>query len=161
VPVHKKNGSATTMANIENVAGGARLNGTWERNHGSGKHPPKATERSPPDQSCEGQSARNPRSVAEHRRTTLNGERRRWVGQAATMPGGGSGTEHEHSILKKPCTNDPRGDAKDVPANEPPSRNGKLWRDGANENRKDETHTGQERFVGAVAGAKDVNVGAG
>jgi hypothetical protein len=64
------------------------------------------------------------------------------------MPGGGPVTEHVTQISKNPCTNDPRGDAKDVPANpkerETRNRNGKLWRDGANENRKDETHTGQD-----------------
>ena len=41
------------------------------------------------------------------------------------------------------------------------SRNGKLWRDGANENRKDEAHTGRRSELGAVAGGKGVNVAAG
>ena len=38
-PADNDGGSATTVANTENVAGGARLDGTWERSHGSGKHP--------------------------------------------------------------------------------------------------------------------------
>ena len=69
-PADNDGGSATTVANTENVAGGARLNGTWERGHGSGKHPSVGSK-------LRRAVSKNPRSVAEHRRmTTLNGERR-------------------------------------------------------------------------------------
>ena len=87
------------------------------------------------------------------------------IGQAATMPGGGSVTEHaRHSILRgRTRARMTRGATpKTFRRTKLTSRNGKLWRDGANENRKDEAHTGQrEREVGCSRRCKSVNVAAG
>jgi hypothetical protein len=65
-----------------------------------------------PDQSCEGYAGAKAR-VEPHERCRDSNTR---SGQAATMPGGGSVTEHvdQYPIQKNPCTNDPRGDAQDV-----------------------------------------------
>lgn len=103
----RHDGSATTMANIDIVAGGAGLNGTWARD---------ALERAiTPGGRSKAAKDMRPR-VEPHERCRASASV--WqLGQAAKMPGGGSVTAHAHNVLEKnPCTNDPRGDAKDVPA---------------------------------------------
>jgi hypothetical protein len=62
------------------------------------------------------------------------------------MPGGGSVTEHASPLnLGRTRARMTRGATPETfRRTKPSSRNGKLWRDGANENRKDEAHTGQE-----------------
>jgi hypothetical protein len=98
-PADNDGGSATTVANTENVAGGARLNGTWERGHGSGEHPHgwiKAAKGSQqePQERCRA----SPHDDVEWR---TSGDERAELGQAATMPGGGPVTEHDDSNIEE------------------------------------------------------------
>ena len=68
------------------------------------------------------------------------------IGQAAIMPGGGSVTEHASPLnLGRTRARMTRGATPETfRRTKLTSRNGKLWRDGANKNRKDEAHTGQD-----------------
>jgi len=95
------------MANIEKVAGGAGLNGTWARDLERDLTPAGRSK-----------AAKGRPRVEPHERCRASAPRFRRVaqlGQAAKMPGGGSVTAHARIVIEEPCTNDPRGDARDVP----------------------------------------------
>jgi len=40
MPADEIGGFGTAVANTENVPSGSRLNGTWDRDPGTGQHPP-------------------------------------------------------------------------------------------------------------------------
>lgn len=88
------------MANTENVAGGARLDGTWERGHGSGKHPHGWIK------AAKGSQDRTPGALPSIAHDDVewrtSGDEENELGQAATMPGGGPVTEHDDSNIEEP-----------------------------------------------------------
>jgi len=95
------------MANIDIVAGGAGLNGTWARDLGREFTP---AERSKAAKGRDPES--NPMNVAERRRQAKSGAARRGRENARRRVCYGA----RHNVIEKnPCTNDPRGDAEDVP----------------------------------------------
>jgi hypothetical protein len=85
--VNRSDGSATTMANIAIVAGGAGLNGTWARDLERGFTPAGRSK-----------AAKGRPRVEPHERCRASAKVFEWqFGQAAKMPGGGSVTAHDES----------------------------------------------------------------